>query len=66
MIRWCYAFVDRPVAGYERAVRFWAAVADASVSAPHGDTGEFATLLPATGDAGRVPPGGNERQAAAS
>jgi hypothetical protein len=51
MIRWSYAFVDRPAASYERAVRFWAAVADATVSAPRGDAGEFATLLPDTGDA---------------
>jgi hypothetical protein len=50
VIRWCYAFVDRPYAAYDAACAFWAAVAGSTLSAPRGDAGQFATLLPASGD----------------
>ncbi len=50
MIRWCYAFIDRPRADYDPACEFWAAVTGSTLSAPRGDAGEFATLLPAAGD----------------
>ncbi|MGH4030168.1 VOC family protein [Actinomycetota bacterium Odt1-20B] len=45
-IRWVYAFVDRPVAGFARAVDFWAAVTDTERSALRGEWGQFTTLLP--------------------
>ncbi|WP_037695170.1 VOC family protein [Streptomyces scabiei] len=51
VIRWTYAFVDRPMAGFERACAFWAAVTATELSEPRGDRGEFVTLLPDTGDA---------------
>lgn len=50
-IRWTYAFVDRPAAGFERACAFWTAVTAAKLSEPRGERGEFVTLLPETGDA---------------
>ncbi|WP_404818964.1 VOC family protein [Streptomyces phaeolivaceus] len=50
-IRWTYAFVDRPLAGFERAGAFWTAVTATKLSEPRGDRAEFVTLLPETGDA---------------
>ncbi|MEV6110231.1 VOC family protein [Streptomyces sp. NPDC051940] len=51
MIRWTYAFIDRPAAHADAARAFWTAVTDTRLSAPRGDDGEFATLLPPSGDA---------------
>ncbi|WP_117214413.1 VOC family protein [Allorhizocola rhizosphaerae] len=51
MIRWSYAFIDRPFDGYEAALKFWPAVTGTVVSPRRGDLGQFATLVPATGDA---------------
>jgi predicted enzyme related to lactoylglutathione lyase len=48
MIRWVYAFVDRPKERFEQAAAFWTAVTGTSLSARRGADGEFATLLPAT------------------
>ncbi|MFE0102082.1 VOC family protein [Streptomyces sp. NPDC059009] len=45
-IRWVYAFVDRPVAGFARAVDFWSAVTDTERSELRGEWGQFTTLLP--------------------
>ncbi|MEI5526453.1 VOC family protein [Streptomyces brasiliscabiei] len=50
-IRWVYAFIDRPVAGFPRACAFWTAVTATRLSEPRGDRAEFVTLLPSTGDA---------------
>jgi hypothetical protein len=50
-IRWTYAFVDRPTAGFGRACDFWTAVTATELSEPRGDLGEFVTLLPSSGDA---------------
>ncbi len=50
-IRWSYAFIDRPSGGYEAALEFWSAVTGTAVSPRRGDHGQFATLLPPTGDA---------------
>ncbi|GAA4884306.1 VOC family protein [Kitasatospora terrestris] len=51
MIRWVYAFVDRPSEVVGRAAEFWASVTGATGVSPwRGDGGEFATLLPADGD----------------
>jgi predicted enzyme related to lactoylglutathione lyase len=46
MIRWVYAFVDRPKESFERAAEFWTAVTGTSLSARRGPGGEFATLAP--------------------
>jgi hypothetical protein len=51
VIRWAYAFIDRPFAGFERALDFWSAVTGTVVSPRRGELGQFATLLPASGDA---------------
>ncbi|MFI2781062.1 VOC family protein [Streptomyces sp. ALB3] len=49
MIRWTYAFIDRPGAG--RAAAFWSAVTGTRASAPWGERGEFTTLLADGADA---------------
>lgn len=51
MIRWTWAFLDRPVDTFADCARFWATVTDSTVSAPRGEHDEFVTLLPATGPA---------------
>ncbi|WP_045875617.1 VOC family protein [Pseudofrankia sp. DC12] len=48
---WLTAFLDFPAADFERGVAFWRAVTATTLSAVRGDGGEFATLLPADGDA---------------
>jgi hypothetical protein len=50
MIRWTWAFVDRPEADFEKSARFWTAVTGTTLSPRRGERGEFATLLPAEGD----------------
>ncbi len=51
MIRWTYAFIDRPRDGFARGAAFWSAVTGTRLSPPRGAQGEFATLLPADADA---------------
>ncbi len=51
MIRWTWAFLDRPVDTFADCARFWAKVTDSTVSEPRGENDEFVTLLPATGPA---------------
>ena len=51
MIRWMWAFVDRPIERFDESAAFWTAVTDTRLSPRRGDLGEFATLLPAEGDA---------------
>ncbi|MGW4234543.1 VOC family protein [Streptomyces sp. NPDC004980] len=46
MIRWTYAFIDRPTALVGPATEFWTAVTGTRASAPWGDGDEFTTLLP--------------------
>lgn len=46
MIRWTYAFIDRPTAAAGRARAFWTEVTGTHASVPWGDRGEFTTLLP--------------------
>jgi predicted enzyme related to lactoylglutathione lyase len=50
-IRWLTASIDRPAQDLEAAVQFWTAATGSSLSAPRGDHGQFATLLPPDGDA---------------
>ncbi|WP_169946563.1 VOC family protein [Microbispora sp. H11081] len=45
------AFIDRPAERFEEAAAFWTAVTGTRLSPRRGDDGEFATLLPETGDA---------------
>lgn len=49
MIRWLWAFVDRPLARFEASAAFWSAATGTALSPPRGALGEFATLLPETG-----------------
>jgi Glyoxalase-like domain len=50
-VRWLTAFLDRPAAGFDVAVAFWAAVTDSTRSPRRGERGQFATLVPRDGDA---------------
>ncbi|MFC4374635.1 VOC family protein [Nocardia halotolerans] len=51
MIRWTWAFLDRPADTFDDCVRFWAAVTDSTASPRRGEHDEFVTLRPATGPA---------------
>ncbi|MDO3649017.1 VOC family protein [Nocardia mangyaensis] len=51
MIRWTWAFLDRPATTFDACVRFWATVTGSTVSAPRGAHDEFVTLLPSRGPA---------------
>lgn len=46
MIRWTYAFIDRPRDRFARACAFWTAVTGTRLSELRGADAEFATLLP--------------------
>ncbi|MEU7583206.1 VOC family protein [Streptomyces sp. NPDC041068] len=46
MIRWAYAFIDRPRDRFPQACAFWAAVTGTRLSELRGPDGEFVTLLP--------------------
>ena len=50
-IRWMTAFIDRPAASFGAACQFWQAVTSTTLSSTRGELGEFATLVPAAGDA---------------
>ncbi|MGI9053785.1 MAG: dephospho-CoA kinase [Ilumatobacteraceae bacterium] len=50
-VRWLTAFIDRPAATFEATTAFWLQVTGSTLSPTRGDRGEFATLLPADGDA---------------
>ncbi|KAB8187704.1 VOC family protein [Microbispora catharanthi] len=50
-VRRVLAFVDRPRERFEDAAAFWTAVTGTRLSPRRGDDGEFATLLPESGDA---------------
>jgi hypothetical protein len=47
---WLTAFVDLPAEVFDDDVEFWQAVTDTTLSAPRGEFGEFASLLPRSGD----------------
>ncbi|MFD3593934.1 VOC family protein [Nocardia sp. NPDC058640] len=51
MIRWTWAFLDRPADTFDDCARFWAEVTGSTLSARRGEHDEFVTLLPATGPA---------------
>ncbi|WP_267888675.1 VOC family protein, partial [Streptomyces puniciscabiei] len=46
IIRWTYAFVDRPAGRLPEARAFWTAVTGTRASLPRGERDEFMTLLP--------------------
>jgi hypothetical protein len=50
-IRWSHVFVDRPRDRFDVTTAFWTRVTASRLSDRRGDQGEFATLLPDTGDA---------------
>jgi hypothetical protein len=50
-IRWLTAFLDFPADSFDAGVAFWRSVTGYGLSAPRGETGQFATLLPSAGDA---------------
>ncbi|MBS2535944.1 hypothetical protein KGQ20_24580 [Catenulispora sp. NF23] len=50
MLKWAWAFIDRPEPAFGRSARFWTAVTGTTLSARRGVRGEFATLLPAEGN----------------
>ncbi len=50
-VHWVTAFLDRPADQFEAAAGFWCAVTATTLSSRRGDNSEFATFLPATGDA---------------
>lgn len=50
-IRWTTAFWDYPAEGFESGIAFWLKATDSTLSERRGPDREFATLLPAAGDA---------------
>ncbi|NUT24318.1 MAG: VOC family protein [Hamadaea sp.] len=50
MIRWTYAFLDRPSAAFDQAASFWAQATGTTLSPRRGEFDEFATFLPEHGD----------------
>lgn len=50
-IKWVTAFLDFPDATFAEGTVFWQHVVGSSLSPPRGQFGEFATLLPSSGDA---------------
>lgn len=51
MIRWTTVFFDRPAGGFDATRDFWLAATASTLSSARGEHEEFATLLPASGDA---------------
>jgi hypothetical protein len=51
VIRWLTVFLDFPPASFDAGVTFWRAVTGYGLSAARGADGQFATLLPPSGDA---------------
>jgi predicted enzyme related to lactoylglutathione lyase len=50
-VRWTTAFLDFPSAAFEAGTTFWQGVTAWALSRPRGSSLEFATLVPASGDA---------------
>lgn len=46
MIRWLWAFIDRPLERFDEAATFWTAATDSALSPRRGEHGQFATMLP--------------------
>lgn len=50
-VRWLTMFIDRAEAGSNEAFEFWRRATGTTFSPTRGERGQFATLLPASGDA---------------
>lgn len=50
-VRWVTAFLDSPSEDHQKRLDFWCQITGSTPSTPRGSTGEFATLIPANGDA---------------
>ncbi|MEV4411997.1 VOC family protein [Catellatospora sp. NPDC049609] len=50
MIRWTYAFIDRPAGLFTEAASFWSKATGTHLTARRGERAEFATLLPIGAD----------------
>ncbi len=50
-LRWVTGFLDFPTAAFDDGTRFWSRVTGYGLSSSRGRAGEFATLVPPTGDA---------------
>jgi hypothetical protein len=48
---WVTVFLDLPPTSFDRSVAFWRQVTGYGLSPSRGADGEFATLLPPSGDA---------------
>lgn len=48
-VRWLTAFVDRPAAAIDDAIRFWSAVTASPLSPVRGERGQFTTFQPPLG-----------------
>jgi Glyoxalase-like domain len=46
LIRWIWAFIDRPLERFDQVAAFWANVTDSRLSTRRGSDAEFVTLLP--------------------
>lgn len=51
MIRWTYAFLDRPRDTFDASAAFWTTVTGTTLSPRRGEDHEFATLIPTDGHA---------------
>jgi hypothetical protein len=51
VIRWLWAFIDRPLDRFDAAAEFWGAATNTTLSPRRGARGEFATFLPRDADA---------------
>lgn len=49
--RWLTVFLDFPAAGFAQGIAFWRAMTGSGLSSFRGPGGDFATLLPPSGDA---------------
>ena len=49
LVRWIWAFIDRPLERFDQAAAFRANVTDSRLSTRRGSDGEFVTLLPRSG-----------------
>jgi hypothetical protein len=50
-VRWLTVFLDFPAGSFDAGVAFWREVTGSGLSPFRGAAGEFATLLPPSGDA---------------
>jgi hypothetical protein len=50
-LQWLTAFVDLPADRFGAGSAFWQAVTNTELSEPRGDTGQFVTMVPPSGDA---------------